>query len=261
MGSPLDRSLRRPGRDPDAIRNALGPAVLPKDLDAWFAWQDGIDEEGWSRDHQGPPPALFWSGEPLGLEGSLQERAQRVALNSLAPSDAAPWESDPGEFWPPLLVPILRGGGSLYGVECRSGPGFGHVWLVHPAPAAGEPSRPVFDSLIALFEAALARLRSGFYGWDAGSSSMQAVSAEHPWLASDTPIDAAPAVGPDAAILRAVEAIEAYARREGHARIPEGQTEDGFALGAVASSYRRARRELPRDARDRLARLPGWEWQ
>jgi len=261
IGSPLDRYLRRPGRDANAIKGAFGMAVLPTDLEAWFAWQDGVDQEAWSRDNLGPAPALFWSGEPIGLEASLQERAQRVALNSLAPSDAAPWGSDSGEYWPPLLVPVLRGGGSLYGLECRSGPGFGQVWLVHPAPAAGEPSRSVFDSLTALLEAALARLQSGFYFWDAGSSSMQAGSAERPWLAPDTPIDAVPAVAPDAAILRAVEAIEAFARREGHAQIPEGQTEGGFALGAVASSYRRAQRELPPEIRDRLARLPGWEWQ
>ena len=261
IGSPLDRYLRRPGRDATAIRQAFDGAVLPDDLAAWFGSQDGIDEAAWSRDAPGAPLELFWSGGPLGLEQSLQERALRIALNALAPAGAAPWQSDPGEYWPLQLIPVLRGGGSHYAAECRPGPGFGQIWLVHPAPAGIEPSRPVFASVKALLEGALARLRSGFYFWDAGSSSMQAGSADHPWLTDEAPAEAAPVEAPDAAILRAVEAIEAFARREGHARIPEGQTEGGLALGAVASSYRRARRELPPQIRDRLARLPGWEWQ
>jgi hypothetical protein len=261
IGSPLDRYLRRPGRDASAIRNAFGDAVVPPAAESWFGWQDGIDEEAWVRDSPGPSPELFWSGEPIGLAQSVDERTRRLALNLIAPQGAEPWRSDPGEYWPPELVPILRGGGSLYGMECRPGPGFGQVWLVHPAPAGADPSRPAFPSLTALLEGALARLRSGFYVWDPGSSSMQAGSAERPWLLDDAPTDAAPVEAPEAAILRAVEAIEAFARREGHARIPEGQTEGGFALGAVASSYRLARRELPPEIRDRLGRLPGWEWR
>ncbi len=228
----------------------------------FFGWQDGIDQARWLRDSGGMTLELFWSGEPLGLAAALTERRARQDLNGLVGPSPPAGIDDPSTNWPVWLVPVLRGGPSFYAQESAPGPRPGRVWLVHPPPSAGpDRTRPVFDSLADLATAAVERLGSGFYRWDAASHSMQAGSATRPWLTDRTPLE--PEGSPDAAKLleRAVAAIEAQARRAGTAEIPIGLEADGLLLGAVADSLRRARRQLPSDIVARLERLPGWSWQ
>ena len=54
----------------------------------------------------------------------------------------------------------------------------------------------------------------------------------------------------------------AYSQREGHARVPAKQVEDGYALGKWAARQRRAHRDdkLPKERVKRLASLPDWSF-
>jgi hypothetical protein len=56
--------------------------------------------------------------------------------------------------------------------------------------------------------------------------------------------------------------LVAYARRVGHARVPQEHVEDGVGLGTWVSRQREVYRrgDLPVDRAARLAALPGWTW-
>jgi superfamily II DNA or RNA helicase len=55
--------------------------------------------------------------------------------------------------------------------------------------------------------------------------------------------------------------LDAYVKREGHARVPGMHNENGFALGQWVSDQRRDCDRLPLDRRERLEALPGWVWR
>jgi superfamily II DNA or RNA helicase len=57
-------------------------------------------------------------------------------------------------------------------------------------------------------------------------------------------------------------ALEAFVAREGHARVPRDQIEDGIALGSWVGSQRRAYKQgrLSEDRIARLEALRGWSW-
>jgi superfamily II DNA or RNA helicase len=53
-----------------------------------------------------------------------------------------------------------------------------------------------------------------------------------------------------------------FVDREGHAQVPRGHLENGFALGRWVTKQRHASRRLPNDEHhQRLAGLPGWTWE
>jgi len=54
-----------------------------------------------------------------------------------------------------------------------------------------------------------------------------------------------------------------YVDRNGHARVPQSYTVDGYALGAWVSTQRGnfAKGSLDADRQRRLQALPGWTWK
>ena len=241
IGSPLRRYLRRPGPAIEQVRARLAALGLPDDVAAWFAAQDGVDQDAWHSDTGGPILELVWGCEPTGLETALTHR--RAALEGVTERPAV------GGSW----IPVCR----TQDVDYVATAPDGEIVLVDSTPGF-EGSRPAFAGLGAMLEAMLARLRSGFYHWDAGTRSMQAGSATHPQLDAATPPAPEPAVDPWEVPVRA---LEAYAAREGSLDVPPGHLENGVMLDALITSLRRARPdEVPDRVRARLEALPGWRW-
>jgi len=56
------------------------------------------------------------------------------------------------------------------------------------------------------------------------------------------------------------DAVEKYAEREGHARVPRSHQEDDFALGVWVGTQRQRRERLSPKQISRLERLQGWVW-
>ena len=61
---------------------------------------------------------------------------------------------------------------------------------------------------------------------------------------------------------RSYRLVEQFAKREGHARVPDDHVEDGIELGSWVGTQRRrqSRGVLERDRVARLQSLPGWSW-
>lgn len=61
---------------------------------------------------------------------------------------------------------------------------------------------------------------------------------------------------------RAIGLLRAFARREGHARVPRGHVERGFALGDWVASRRmeNRRKKLSSEQIRALESVPGWSW-
>lgn len=55
--------------------------------------------------------------------------------------------------------------------------------------------------------------------------------------------------------------LETYVAREGHARVPQGRSEQGRALGRWVSDQRKRRDRLSPEQRQRLEGLSGWAWR
>ena len=62
---------------------------------------------------------------------------------------------------------------------------------------------------------------------------------------------------------QALGLLQSYVGREGHARVPNQHTEDGFRLGSWVSEQRRAKKagRLSPDRVARLEALPSWVWE
>ncbi|MEO8291953.1 MAG: helicase associated domain-containing protein [Actinomycetota bacterium] len=241
IGTPLRRYLRRPGPPTEQVRARLSALGLPDDIVGWFAAQDGVAQDAWHRDTGGPILELVWGCEPIGLETALTDR--RAALEGVTK------RPDVGGSW----IPVCR----TQDIEYVAAAPDGAILLVDSTPGF-EGTRQAFPGLGGMLEAMLARLRSGFYRWDASTRSMQAGSATHPQLDAETPLAPEPAGDPWELPVRA---LEAYAAREGSLDIPPGHLENGVMLDALVRSLRRARPdEVPERVRARLEALPGWRW-
>lgn len=57
-----------------------------------------------------------------------------------------------------------------------------------------------------------------------------------------------------------LEVLKKFVKREGHACVPAGHTEDGVKLGAWVTEQRAEQRKLARERVARLEALPGWSW-
>jgi Helicase associated domain len=67
----------------------------------------------------------------------------------------------------------------------------------------------------------------------------------------------------DAAWENGYSALQHFASREGHTRVPISHVEDGFQLGKWVSTQRTAHRvgRLSEERTQRLAAMPGWAWR
>ncbi|MET9041185.1 helicase associated domain-containing protein [Streptomyces mirabilis] len=67
---------------------------------------------------------------------------------------------------------------------------------------------------------------------------------------------------PEANPKRSVTALDAFAAREGHARVPHDRIEDGYPLGVKVASIRGKYRRgtLPAERVSTLEEIPGWTW-
>ena len=67
----------------------------------------------------------------------------------------------------------------------------------------------------------------------------------------------------DAAWEEAIEKLQQFVRREGHARVPRSHQEDGFRLGSWVGDRRgqHTKGALDPGRRNRLEALPGWTWE
>ena len=239
IGSPLRRYLRRPGPAPELVATRLATLGLPHEVVAWFAAQDGIDQDAWHRDTGGPIIELVWGCEPFGLEVALSHRRDALEDVMERPTLRGPW------------IPVC----GAQGIEYVAFSPDGGIMLVDSTPGFEDRQR-AFPGMGSMLEAMLARLRSGFYRWDVGTGSIQAESGTHPQLDAGTPLAPEPAVDPWE---RPIRALEAYAAREGSLDVPPGHREDGVLLDAFVVSMRQADGDkMPAHVRTRLEALPGW---
>ena len=110
IGSPLRRYLRRPGPAPELVRARLVSLGLPHEVVAWFAAQDGVDQDAWHRDTGGPIIELVWGCEPFGLEVALSHRRDALEDVIQRPTLRGPWIPVCGAQGIEYLAVALDGG-------------------------------------------------------------------------------------------------------------------------------------------------------
>lgn len=151
-GAPIADGLR-PGataRALDAAERELG-FPLPLEVRTWFAWHDGVDEDGVERTDL--PNGLI----PCTLQQALAGRQQWLGPQPPLPADLG---------YRPAWLPVTQAGNGHLAADC-SGTGADRpapIWFLETAEAWNEPRLP---SLTAMVELWLVMIDRGYWRYDA----------------------------------------------------------------------------------------------
>jgi hypothetical protein len=202
------------------------------------SWEEGfsclerfVGREG----HARVPQRHVEDGYRLGTWVNNQRQSYRT--RRLSDERSARLEALPGWDWNPLDASWEEGYSSLERFVAREGTAIVPVTHVEEGYALGQwvgnQRRAFRDGRLSAERTA--RLQA-LPGWD--------------W----NPLDASWEEG--------FSCLERFVDREGHARVPQRHSEDGYRLGAWVSSQRTASREgrLSAERRARLEALQGWKW-